>query len=44
MFDGPESPCTQTFGLGMREDVTDNQLEKLESFFDRHSAPVFHEV
>ena len=44
MFDGPESPCTQTFGLGMREDVTDDQLEKLESFFDRHSAPVFHEV
>ena len=44
MFDGPESPCTQTFGLGMREDVTDDQLERLESFFDRHSAPVFHEV
>jgi GNAT superfamily N-acetyltransferase len=45
MFDGSaESPLTQTFGLGVFEEITGAELEKLEAFFKRHDAPVFHEV
>jgi hypothetical protein len=44
MFDGAESPCTQTFGLGVFDEITDKELDALEAFFKRHDAPVFHEV
>ena len=44
MFDGVESPLTQTFGLGMFEDATAEHLEKLEAFFRDRQAPIFHEV
>ncbi|WP_324672034.1 GNAT family N-acetyltransferase [Hymenobacter sp. GOD-10R] len=44
MFDGPESPLTQTFGLGLFEEVTPHHLDKLEAFFKEQNAPVFHEV
>ncbi len=44
MFDGVESPCTQTFGLGLFEDTTDGHLDEIEAFFADHDAPVFHEV
>jgi hypothetical protein len=44
MFDGPQSPLTQTFGLGVFEDATNEQLETLEAFFRERKAPVFHEV
>jgi len=44
MFDGPESPCTQTYGLGLFEEATDKHLDELEKFFSSHGAPVFHEV
>jgi len=44
MFDGAESPLTQTFGLGIFEEATPEHLERLEAFFDEHGAPVFHEV
>lgn len=44
MFDGVESPLTQTFGLGMFEDATAEHLDALEEFFAKHNAPVFHEV
>ena len=44
MFDGVESPCTQTFGLGLFEDVTDEHLDHLEKFYLTRGAPVFHEV
>ena len=44
MFDGVESPLTQTFGLGMFEDATEEHLDRLETFFKDHGAPVFHEV
>jgi hypothetical protein len=44
MFDGPESPCTQTFGLGLFDDLTDAALDELEGFFIERDAPVFHEV
>lgn len=44
MFDGIESPCTQTFGLGSFDEITDAELEKLEAFFKERNAPVIHEV
>jgi hypothetical protein len=44
MFDGAESPCTQTFGLGLFDEVTNEHLEELESFYIDRGAPVFHEV
>jgi GNAT superfamily N-acetyltransferase len=43
-FDGPESPVTQTFGLGMFEQATPATLDALEQFFRDRGAPVFHEV
>ncbi len=44
MFDGIESPLTQTFGLGVFDEVTNADLDKIETFFKNHNAPVFHEV
>jgi len=44
MYDGPESPLTQTFGLGLFEDTTEEHLDRIESFFMHREAPVFHEV
>lgn len=44
MFDGPESPCTQTFGLGLFDEITGDHLDELEKFFVSRGAPVFHEV
>ncbi|MCO6509477.1 MAG: GNAT family N-acetyltransferase [Aridibacter famidurans] len=44
MFDGAESPLTQTFGLGIFEDATEEHLDRLENFFRERGAPVFHEV
>lgn len=44
MFDGIGSPITQTFGLGIFDEITDAELDKLETFFKNHGAPVFHEI
>lgn len=44
MFDGVESPCTQTFGLGLFDAVSDADIERLEMFYKERGAPVFHEV
>jgi GNAT superfamily N-acetyltransferase len=44
MFDGPASPLTQTFGLGMAKPVATKDLERLEQFFTSRGAPVDHEV
>ena len=44
MFDGVHSPCTQTFGLGMFDEVGANELEQIETFFQSRSAPVHHEI
>jgi hypothetical protein len=44
MFDGPQSPLTQTFGLGLFETVTPADLAALENFFSERGAPVFHEI
>ncbi len=44
MFDGIESPLTQTFGLGVFEEITDKELDELEAFFKQRGAEVLHEV
>lgn len=44
MFDGIESPVTQTFGLGLFEGATPAGLDAIERFFLERSAPVLHEV
>jgi len=44
MYDGPRSPCTQTFGLGLFQMPTARDMDQLESFFTQRGAPVFHEV
>ena len=44
MFDGIESPLTQTFGLGVFDRVTNADLDKIEAFFKERNAPVLHEV
>lgn len=44
MFDGVESPLTQTFGLGMFEVTTPEHLDQIETFFRDREAPIFHEV
>jgi GNAT superfamily N-acetyltransferase len=44
MFDGPDSPCTQTFGLGIHEAPSEADLEIIESFFAERGAAVHHEV
>ena len=44
VFDGPESPVTQTFGLGIFEELTSDALSEIEAFFRERGAPVQHEV
>lgn len=44
MFDTPQSPLTQTFGLGVFETPTDEHFQQIEQFFSDHGAPVFHEI
>lgn len=44
MFDGPESPCTQTFGLRLFDEITNDHLDELEKFYMTRGSPVFHEV
>jgi hypothetical protein len=44
MFDGATSPLTQTFGLGIAESLTADDLSRIEEFFTQRGAPVYHEV
>lgn len=44
MYDGPESPLTQTFGLGIFDPVATAELEALEEFFAERGAATMHEV
>jgi hypothetical protein len=44
VFDGVNSPCTQTFGLGVFEELNEVTLDTIEDFFQGHGAPVVHEV
>src|SRR5262249_9412495 len=44
VFDGVDAPTTQTFGLGMFEDLTPASLEEIEQFFETRGAEAMHEV
>jgi GNAT superfamily N-acetyltransferase len=44
MFDGVGSPITQTFGLGLFEAASDEDLGRIEEFFRERGSPAFHEV
>jgi len=43
-FDGPSSPMTQTFGLGVDMRPTEQTLESLEEFFSSRGVQSTHEV
>ncbi len=40
MFDGPASPCTQTFGLGLFQMPSPADMDRIEAFFKDRGAPV----
>lgn len=44
VFDGVASPITQTFGLGLFEELTESALDQIEQFFLTRGASVQHEV
>jgi GNAT superfamily N-acetyltransferase len=44
VFDGVDSPVTQSFGLGLFEPLTPTVLDKIETFFQDRGAVVVHEV
>jgi len=44
MFDGPSSPITQTFGLGLSQMPTADDMARIEAFYHERGAPVYHEV
>jgi GNAT superfamily N-acetyltransferase len=44
VFDGVESPITQTFGLGIFEELSPATLDVIERFFLDLGAPADHEV
>jgi hypothetical protein len=44
VYDGAASPITQTFGLGIFEEISAAALDVIERFFLDREAPVMHEV
>ena len=44
LYDGPESPVTQCFCLGLFREPTEASLSRIESFFTALGAPVMHDV
>jgi GNAT superfamily N-acetyltransferase len=44
VFDGADAPTTQTFGLGLFEELTADDLDQIEQFFRARGAAVMHEV
>ena len=44
VFDGIDAPTTQTFGLGLCEDLPPAALDQIERFFGDRGAEVMHEV
>ncbi len=44
VFDGVDAPTTQTFGLGMFEELTTESLDAIERFFRERGAATMHEV
>ena len=44
MFDGEDSPLTQSFGLGLFKEVGAGELAQIERFFSERQVTVYHEV
>jgi len=44
VFDGVDAPTTQTFGLGLFEELTPGAMDEIERFFSERGAAVMHEV
>jgi GNAT superfamily N-acetyltransferase len=44
MFDGPQSPLTQTFGLGLQSAPSPEQFDTIERFFRDRGAAMNHET
>jgi GNAT superfamily N-acetyltransferase len=44
VFDGIDAPTTQTFGLGLFEELSAASLDDIEQFFLKRGADVMHEV
>lgn len=44
MFDGADSPTTQTFGLGLFDEITDVEIDEIEDFFRQRNSPMIYEV
>ena len=44
IFDGPGSPITQTFGLGLFEPLESEDLDEIEEFLRTHGAPTQLEI
>lgn len=44
LFDGPGSPMTQSFGLGLDEPLTAELLSKVEAFFFDRGVDAMHEL
>jgi GNAT superfamily N-acetyltransferase len=44
VYNGVNSPITQTFGLGLFEELTSSALDTIESFFFDRGTDVIHEV
>jgi len=43
-LDAPGSPLSQTFGLGLFQPISAEELDRIEEFFRSNDADVFHEV
>jgi GNAT superfamily N-acetyltransferase len=44
VFDGVDSPTTQTFGLGLFEELTAEALDQVEAFFFERGTAAVHEI
>jgi len=44
MFDGPDSPITQTFGIGLFDRFLEGEFDLIEEFFTQRGSPTYHEV
>jgi GNAT superfamily N-acetyltransferase len=44
VFDGVDSPVTQSFGLGIFEEPTPDSMDQIERFFFERGAAVMHEI
>ncbi|MBX3157027.1 MAG: hypothetical protein KF773_13715 [Deltaproteobacteria bacterium] len=44
LFDGFDSPMTQTFGLGLHAEPTPDAVAAIETYFGERGAPSMHEI